>query len=139
MLGKPGERHLTSGNEIKRRSPVQELSGRDFVISDIGAVFLKERMPPYILILSILCEGILCRIHHALRLIEADLLHAKISKYAVKSLAIVTKCNRAVMRIVALDQNVTVEAAHLRNREYADTAEGLGRNRKNLALCDVSN
>ena len=49
-----------------------------------------------------------------------------------------TEHNSAVVRIVALDQHVAIESAHFRNSEYADTAEGLGCNRKYLTLSDVS-
>ena len=47
------------------------------------------------------------------------------------------KRNRAVMRIMLLNQYMTVEASHLRNREYADAAEGTGRNRQYLTLCYI--
>ena len=43
----------------------------------------------------------------------------------------------SVVWIVLLDQNVTVESAHLRDCEDADGTEGTCRNRKNLALCNV--
>ena len=41
------------------------------------------------------------------------------------------------MRIALLDEDMAVEAAHFRNRKYADGAEGLCRNRKDFALGDV--
>ena len=37
-----------------------------------------------------------------------------------------SESHRAVMREVALDQDMTVEALHLRDREYTDTSEGMG-------------
>ena len=43
----------------------------------------------------------------------------------------------AVMREVALDQDMTIEALHLRNREYTDTSEGMGCHRQNLAVCNI--
>ena len=44
----------------------------------------------------------------------------------------------AVMREVLLHQHMAVEAAHLGNREYADSAEGSCGHRQHLALCHVS-
>ena len=41
------------------------------------------------------------------------------------------------MRIAAFDQDMTVESAHLWNREYTDCTEGTAGYRKHLALCDV--
>ena len=43
----------------------------------------------------------------------------------------------AVMREVALDQDMTVEALHLRNREYTDASEGMSSHRQNLAICNI--
>ena len=48
-----------------------------------------------------------------------------------------SESNCAVVRIILLNQDMTVEASHFRNGEYADSAEGTGCNRQNLALCDV--
>ena len=46
--------------------------------------------------------------------------------------------NCTVVREVLLDQHMAVEASHFRNCEYADGTKGMGCNRQNLALCDVS-
>ena len=48
-----------------------------------------------------------------------------------------SESNCTVVRIVLLNQDMTVEASHFRNGEYADSAEGTGCHRQNLALCDV--
>ena len=42
-----------------------------------------------------------------------------------------------VMRIILLDQYMTIESAHLRNCEYTDTAEGLGCYRKYFSFCHI--
>ena len=49
-----------------------------------------------------------------------------------------TESNGSVMRIILLDQNVTVKSSHLRNCEDTDGTEGFGCYRKNLALCHIS-
>ena len=87
-----------------------------------------------------LCEGILGGVHHALGLVEVDVFYrnADVLEHFIQSLAIVAECNCAVMRIVLLDQHVSVETSHFRNSEYANAAEGLGSYRKNFAVCDVS-
>ena len=48
------------------------------------------------------------------------------------------ECNSSMMRIVLLDQNMTIESSHLRNCEDTDGTEGFGCYRKNLALCHIS-
>ena len=48
------------------------------------------------------------------------------------------ECNSSVMREVVLDKHVTIEASHLLDSEYADSAEGLSGNGKNFALCNIS-
>ena len=49
-----------------------------------------------------------------------------------------TESNSSVMRIILLDQNMTVESSHFRNCEDTDGTEGFGCYRKNLALCHIS-
>ena len=89
---------------------------------------------------SALCPRILGDVRNGLRLVVVQILYGNADEleYFIQSLAIVTECNCAVMREVLLDQNVTIESAHLRNSEYADGTEGLGANVQNLALCDIS-
>ena len=48
-----------------------------------------------------------------------------------------TECYCTVVRVVLLDQYMTIEAAHLVDREYCDTTEGTGSYRKDLAFCHV--
>ena len=48
------------------------------------------------------------------------------------------ECNSSMMRIVLLNQNMTIESSHLRNCEDTDGTEGFGCYRKNLALCHIS-
>ena len=49
-----------------------------------------------------------------------------------------TESNRSVMREVLADENMAIETSHLGDSEYADAAERPSRNRKNLALCNIS-
>ena len=88
-----------------------------------------------------LCPRILGRITNALRLIVSDAVdvNAKHLEYFEHLFSEVSECYSSVMRIVALYQNVTIESSHLRNCENTDASERFCRNRKNLALCDVSN
>ena len=92
-----------------------------------------------ILLLS-LCERILGRIQHALRLVEVQVFYgyADVFEYFVQSLAEVTEGNSAVMREVLLDQYMAIETSHLRDSENTDTAEGSGSYGKDFALCNVS-
>ena len=48
-----------------------------------------------------------------------------------------TERNGSVMREILLDQYMTVETSHLRDREDADGTKGTGRYRKYFALCNV--
>ena len=88
-----------------------------------------------------LCPRILCRVTYALRLIVSDAVYINTQhlEYFEHFFSEVSECYGAVMRIVALYQNVTVESAHLRNCEDTNASEGFCRYRKNFTLCDVSN
>ena len=57
-----------------------------------------------------LCERILRRIRQRCRLVVIDVLHRNpnILKYLKQSLSVMSECNRSVMRIILLDQNVTI-------------------------------
>ena len=92
-----------------------------------------------ILLLS-LCERILSRIQHALRLVEIQIFYgyADVLEYFVQSLTEVSECHSTVVREVLLDQYVTIETSHLGNSEDTDTAEGSGSYGKDFALCNVS-
>lgn len=72
-----------------------------------------------------LCERILRRIRQRCRLVVIDVLHRNpnILKYLKQSLSVMSECNRSVMRIILLDQNVTVETSHLMNGKYANASE----------------
>ena len=84
-------------------------------------------------------ERILRRVRQRLRLVVIQILNrnSDVLKYLIKCLSEMSESNCAVMREVLLDQNMTVEASHLRNSKHTDTSEGLCRYRKNLALCNV--
>ena len=86
-----------------------------------------------------LCERILVLVQNALRLIVADLarIYTDVLQCIVQILAVVAEHNRTVVRIVLANQDVAIEAAHLLDAEYTDSAEGTGCNRKNLALCSI--
>ena len=87
-----------------------------------------------------LCERILGRIQHSLRLVEIQIFYwyANVLEYFVQSLAEVSECYGTVVGEVLLDQYVTIETSHLGNSENTDTAEGSGRNGKDFTLCNVS-
>ena len=85
----------------------------------------------------LLYEWIFSGIQHADGLVEADILDTEVTEEIEQELSIVTECYCAVVRIALFNQNVTVEATHLRNCEDTDTAEGTSRNIKDLTLCDV--
>ena len=66
-----------------------------------------------------LCERILCRVRQALRLVVTDLAHinADILEYFIQRFAEMTECNCAVVRVILLNQYVTIKSSHLRDRE----------------------
>src|SRR5699024_8463984 len=88
-----------------------------------------------------LCPRILCRVTYALRLIVSDAVYINTQplEYFEHFFSEVSECYGAVMRIVALYQNVTVESSHLRNCENTNASERFSRYRKNLTLRDISN
>lgn len=94
---------------------------------------------PCILLLS-LCERILGRIQHSLRLVEIQIFYGytDVLEYFVQSLTEVSECYGSVVREVFLDQYVTIETSHLGDSENTDTTEGSGRNGKDFTLCNVS-
>ena len=73
-------------------------------------------------------------------MIVSDLIRAYTDEleYLEQSLSVMSECNGTVMRVIALDQYVTIETSHLGNSENTDTAEGSGRNGKDFTLCNVS-
>lgn len=73
-------------------------------------------------------------------MVVSDLIRAYADEleYLEQSLAVMSECNGAVMRVIALDQYVTIEASHLLDCEYTDTTEGLGCNWKYFTLCHIS-
>ena len=73
--------------------------------------------------MGILCPWIFCWIRQRLRLVVGDVLDAEILEHLEESLADVREGNGSVVRIALLDEDVTIEAAHLRNSEDTDTTE----------------
>ena len=73
--------------------------------------------------MGILCPWILCGIRQRLRLVVSDILHAEILDYLEEGLADVREGNGTEVGIAILDDDVTIEAAHLRNSEDTDTTE----------------
>ena len=69
-------------------------------------------------------------------LIVVNILHrnAKIFKYLKQRFSMMSERNRSVMRIVFLNQDMTVKSAHFRNRKYADRSERTRCYRKYLPL-----
>ena len=70
-----------------------------------------------------LCPRVLCWIRQGLRLVVGDVLDAEILEHLEESLADVREGNGSVVRIALLDEDVTIEAAHLGNSEDTDTTE----------------
>ena len=71
------------------------------------------------------------------RTVEFSVLYAEVLEQVKYSLAVVTEYNCTVMRIVLLDENVSVESAHFLDAEDTDSTEGSCSYRKDLALCSV--
>ena len=86
-----------------------------------------------------LCERILGRIQHSLRLVKVQILYgyADVLEYFVQSLAEVSERYGTVVREVLLDQYVTIETSHLGDSENTDTTEGSGSYGKDFSLCNV--
>ena len=66
---------------------------------------------------GLLSPWIFCRIRQRLRLVVGDVLDAEILEHLEESLADVREGNGSVVRIALLDEDVTIEAAHLWNSE----------------------
>ena len=56
-------------------------------------------------------------------MVVLHILDAQVAEHLVKGLADMGEGHGAVVRIVLLDEYMTIEAAHLRNSEDADAAE----------------
>ena len=84
-----------------------------------------------------LAEGIFRWIRQGFRLIVGKVFNAQKAEQREKRLAAVRESDCTVMRILLLNQHMTVEAVHLRNGEDADAAKAAGRYVQNLALCNV--
>ena len=68
-------------------------------------------------------ERVLRGVRQGLRLVIGDVAHTEELEDLEQELAIVTEGDRAVVRVALLDEDVTLEAALLVNREDADAAE----------------
>ena len=86
-------------------------------------------------------ERILRRITNSLRLIITDAvkLYTKELQYLEHCFSIMSEHNSTVVREILLNQYMTVKSSHFRNSEDTDTAEGSGRNIKDLTLCHIGN
>ena len=84
-----------------------------------------------------LCKRILCGIRQALRSVVLDVADSEELEDLEESFSVMAERHGAVVRISLLDENVSVEAAHLRDGEHADTAETSGGHRQDFAFCDV--
>ena len=87
-----------------------------------------------------LCEWVLSGIEVTLREVIVNLLHGDthVLQHLPQVLTCVLEHHGSVVRIVLLDQYVTIEAAHVLDTEGTDAAERAGSNRQNLALSDIS-
>ena len=72
-----------------------------------------------------LCERILCGIEIALREVVVDLVHgdAHVLQNLPQVLTLVAEHHGAVVWVVLLDEDVTVEAAHVLDTEDTDRTE----------------
>ena len=88
-----------------------------------------------------LCERILRRITNSLRLIITDAvkLYTKELQYLEHCFSVMSEHNSAMVREILLNQYMTVKSSHFRNSEDTDTAEGSGRNIKDLTFCHIGN
>ena len=82
-------------------------------------------------------ERILGRILVAGRAVIADLFYSEIFEDLNECLAEVTERDGTVVREAVLNQHVTVEASHLRNREDTDATEALRFHGQNLTLRNI--
>ena len=103
-----------------------------------GALFYDSIR--YVGYYSTLCERILGRIQHSLRLVEFQIFYgyADVLEYFVQSLADVSESDSTVVGEVLLDQYVKIETSHFGDSENTDTTEGSGSYGKDFTLCNVS-
>lgn len=87
-----------------------------------------------------LCERILGGVVVALGEVVVNLLNgdAHILQHLPHVLTGVVEHHGAVVRIVLLDEDVTIEAAHVLDTEDTDRTEGACCHGNDLTLCDVS-
>ena len=75
--------------------------------------------------LIMLCERILCGIEVALREVVVDLVHgdAHVLENLPEVLTLMSEHHSAVVWVVLLDEDVTIEAAHVLDTEDTDRTE----------------
>ena len=83
-------------------------------------------------------ERVFRRVRERFRLIIGDIAHAEELEDLEQKLAVVAEGDRTVVRVALLNEDVAVEAAHLRDGEDADAAEAARMYRQNLALGNVA-
>ena len=90
--------------------------------------------------LIFLLVRILVLVEYAFRTIELELVitYSDVLEYIKECLAVMSECNRTVMRIVAADKSVTIESAHFLDGKYACSTERSCGNRKNLTFGNIS-
>ena len=82
--------------------------------------------------------GIFGGVGQALGLVPGDVGDAEELEDLEHQLAVMAEGHGAMVRIVLLDQDMAVEAAHVVDGEHTDAAEGAGRDRQDFALGDVA-
>ena len=114
-----GSSSAEHGQVNKRESPPRHTLWR--------ALWIQER----------LCEGILGGVGQVSGLVISDVSDAKVLEDLIQSLAAVGEGHGAVVGITLLDQNMTVETAHVTDGEDTDAAEGTGLDGQDLTLGDI--
>ena len=72
-----------------------------------------------------LTPRILCWVSYSCRLVVSNFFNRNtdIFEYFKQSFSIMSECNCSVMWISSLDQYMTIETSHFRNRKYTDRTE----------------
>ena len=82
-------------------------------------------------------EGIFRRIKIARRLIIGNIRNTKVIEHIIDGFAIMAESYCTMMREALFNEHMTIEAAHFRNSEDANAAEGIRGCRQDFALGNI--